>query len=265
MSKFHINSKGEPGICKATSGGCPFGSVEEHYSSKEEAILAYEKIQEANLVSTLKRIADSEVAPTELDLDSSKSSNNIPTLPKDTFITIPNPDDPYDMPITEGFPTDMGRMLIAGQYEGYYYDEESDSDKPALVTVNSDGSVLAQPLHDDNPWVTPEPSYDVTESYLSTRDKITKLKDDVDGISKYVKGQISTILKARAELDPISQKMEYSKSLAEFSKNMNELNDLQEEWRLRAHRADASGDTKEAQVWFTASDMLSDALGEYLR
>jgi len=43
MAKFHINPKtGEPGSCKATQGGCPFGGDEAHYGSAEDARKAFE-------------------------------------------------------------------------------------------------------------------------------------------------------------------------------------------------------------------------------
>jgi hypothetical protein len=41
--KYHINSKGEPGICRAKNS-CPFGDMEtEHYSSVDEARGVYEQ------------------------------------------------------------------------------------------------------------------------------------------------------------------------------------------------------------------------------
>jgi hypothetical protein len=46
MSKIHINSKGEPGVCRAVSKPCPFGSEETHFSSVVEAEDAYSKAQE---------------------------------------------------------------------------------------------------------------------------------------------------------------------------------------------------------------------------
>ena len=42
MAKYHINDKGEAGICTATQGGCPFGGDAQHYSSAELARSAYE-------------------------------------------------------------------------------------------------------------------------------------------------------------------------------------------------------------------------------
>lgn len=43
MARYHINGKGEPGVCRATQK-CPFGDLQEdHYSSPEEARKGYEK------------------------------------------------------------------------------------------------------------------------------------------------------------------------------------------------------------------------------
>jgi len=44
MSKFHINPKtGEPGLCRAHGGNCPFGSADQHFNSAEDARSAYEQ------------------------------------------------------------------------------------------------------------------------------------------------------------------------------------------------------------------------------
>lgn len=40
MSRYHINKKGIPALCKAEKGGCPFGT---HYETKEEASNEYNK------------------------------------------------------------------------------------------------------------------------------------------------------------------------------------------------------------------------------
>lgn len=39
---FHINKNGEPGLCQAEKGGCPFGTPDEHYGSRVQAREAYE-------------------------------------------------------------------------------------------------------------------------------------------------------------------------------------------------------------------------------
>lgn len=44
MAKYHINPKGDPGLCTAEFG-CPFASSDEHYSTASEARAAYEKKQ----------------------------------------------------------------------------------------------------------------------------------------------------------------------------------------------------------------------------
>lgn len=44
MARYHINPQtGNPGLCKAQSGGCPFGEMEDHFDTKIEARNAYEK------------------------------------------------------------------------------------------------------------------------------------------------------------------------------------------------------------------------------
>lgn len=44
MTKWHINKKGLPSICKAEKGNCPFGRESEHYTTKEEAMKASQEI-----------------------------------------------------------------------------------------------------------------------------------------------------------------------------------------------------------------------------
>ena len=63
ISKFHINHLGDVSKCSARKGKCPFGD-ENHYSSKEEALLAYEATQnvfvtEGGLSSAAKAALDS--------------------------------------------------------------------------------------------------------------------------------------------------------------------------------------------------------------
>lgn len=45
MAKFHINpTSGNPGLCNAAEGNCPYGGPLEHYSTAEDARHAYEKV-----------------------------------------------------------------------------------------------------------------------------------------------------------------------------------------------------------------------------
>jgi (p)ppGpp synthase/HD superfamily hydrolase len=78
MAKYHINpDTGVPGICRAKSS-CPFGGVDDHYDSREQAITGYEKqmegysSKESSQQRTLKRMAAPELKEAlalEMDLN----------------------------------------------------------------------------------------------------------------------------------------------------------------------------------------------------
>ena len=62
MPRYHINNKGNPGVCHATKS-CPFGDLlGDHYNSAEEARIAYEK---ANETLTWSKIRDIMLTPTD--------------------------------------------------------------------------------------------------------------------------------------------------------------------------------------------------------
>jgi hypothetical protein len=44
---YHINAKGDAGLCKAVKGNCPFGDADEHFTTPEAARAAFEKASEA--------------------------------------------------------------------------------------------------------------------------------------------------------------------------------------------------------------------------
>lgn len=71
MSKIHINSNGEPGVCKATTKPCPFGDDSTHFSSTEQAAEAYSQAQEimgnASFGVSTKKIGESVVNFAEKD------------------------------------------------------------------------------------------------------------------------------------------------------------------------------------------------------
>lgn len=46
MTKYHINKKGVPAICRAKSGNCPLGDDNEHFSTPEEAQIYIDKENE---------------------------------------------------------------------------------------------------------------------------------------------------------------------------------------------------------------------------
>lgn len=54
MAMFHVNPKtGDVGKCAATQGKCPFGSLDDHFTSSAAARAAYEVSQEAKLIPKL--------------------------------------------------------------------------------------------------------------------------------------------------------------------------------------------------------------------
>ena len=71
MAKFHVNSEGTPGPCKAGNGetaggrGCPFGDATQHYDTPKEARAAYEKEMEDKAVpeASGRKPAEPEVDP----------------------------------------------------------------------------------------------------------------------------------------------------------------------------------------------------------
>lgn len=52
MAKYHINpATGNPNVCRAQAGGCPFASADNHYDTKEDARTAYEASMDGSVVS----------------------------------------------------------------------------------------------------------------------------------------------------------------------------------------------------------------------
>ena len=64
MAKYHINNRGEPGVCNAQNGACPFGGASDHYDSPEAASAAFEKLMEEKGYVKLHRKAQLEAQAT---------------------------------------------------------------------------------------------------------------------------------------------------------------------------------------------------------
>ena len=94
MARYHINKKGEAGLCRATTGKCPFGGANVHYSSKEEARIGYEKTKvnivipnvnlekkldkaELLLIETSKKTLEGKLRDYFIALDSIKDKTNV--------------------------------------------------------------------------------------------------------------------------------------------------------------------------------------------
>lgn len=54
-TKYHINSKGTPSICRATKGKCPFGGADQHFESQQEAYAHAEKIHKQEAMNPNRR------------------------------------------------------------------------------------------------------------------------------------------------------------------------------------------------------------------
>lgn len=53
MTRYHINTNGDPGLCKAAHQ-CPFGGDSEHFPSMQEARTAFEHSQNANVFKKIR-------------------------------------------------------------------------------------------------------------------------------------------------------------------------------------------------------------------
>lgn len=82
MTKYHINSKGVPAICKAEKGNCPFGGANDHYDSPEQAQAAADKI----MAETYEILPYSDSEP-KISVQQAKALNqNIKAFAKDMYI-----------------------------------------------------------------------------------------------------------------------------------------------------------------------------------
>jgi hypothetical protein len=100
---FHVNPEtGDVGRCKATKGNCPFGSVEEHYASADDARSAFEASNESFATAapvTLSETAEAALSaeltwsgttPEWLEEDSAKQRKLFGTEPR-VIAVLPSP------------------------------------------------------------------------------------------------------------------------------------------------------------------------------
>ena len=57
MGRFHLNSSGEAGACRARRGKCPFGAEADHHDSPEAARASYEESMAEKIFLSPSRIA----------------------------------------------------------------------------------------------------------------------------------------------------------------------------------------------------------------
>lgn len=60
------------------------------------------------------------------------------------FVTITDPENPLSFPIAEGQVGSLTKYLEIGHYEGFIYDEETDSDVTVHVYVSPHGVVAVE-------------------------------------------------------------------------------------------------------------------------
>lgn len=84
MAKFHIGKKGEPTVCRAKNGNCPFGGEEQHYSTKQEAQQAIEKSLE-NQHKTINSIQKTNTVSLSSDELINKLYDNISNVLMDSY------------------------------------------------------------------------------------------------------------------------------------------------------------------------------------
>jgi hypothetical protein len=82
VTSYHINSKGNPGVCKATQGGCPFGEASDHFATAAEARNAFENSSSADKIpSTKKKSTDiTSFDPATQTLFSNKAARRSPDV-----------------------------------------------------------------------------------------------------------------------------------------------------------------------------------------
>lgn len=57
MARYHLNKNGDPGVCSAKPGNCPFGGEEDHFTSAESARAAFEALSSESANSDPRAVA----------------------------------------------------------------------------------------------------------------------------------------------------------------------------------------------------------------
>lgn len=251
MSKFHVNNDGNIAKCRAVKGNCPFGE-DMHFDSVEQAQKGYEKQMNDNLVVALKKpeTINTEKIPYNM-------IESLPLLPKDTFITVDNPDNVHDLPIAESFAENLGDDLIPGQYKGFYYDEDNDVDKQVIVTVNSDGSSFAQP-YSDAVWNGIQNNVGETLGEKKKREviELTETLSELKNDKKFDSGNINDINYA---LNNIVGRHDFTSKSGSQS-GLEELIEFQDDLNYIGHLLEIHGTPEEALSYKVASEKLSDII-----
>ena len=151
MAKYHINYKGEAGLCRAEKN-CPFGGDEDHFVSPEAARAAYESIHDeakhASLQGLTKKSppAQDEGRPNVLlasGEDSGISEEQIVQMRKAAYAGVENGWRPYSK-----FPAAAATMAKSGKVYGGAGNVESSNfsltkhaEETAMIAAIADGAI----------------------------------------------------------------------------------------------------------------------------
>lgn len=87
MTRFHVNDKGEAGLCRAKEGNCPLSGESNHYSSLDDARKGYEeKMSELHEPKGLRKI--SKYLKKAVGLPAQEPPTNYPKFKADSFTTM---------------------------------------------------------------------------------------------------------------------------------------------------------------------------------
>lgn len=209
MAKYHVNNEGNPGPCGAEKGNCPFGGEEEHYSSFEDARMAYEQSMSQASVKKLSKQKLSTVA----------SSHFISLLDRNGDV------------VREGT-KDRMENLQPGVYSATL--NTSADEKQVLLHVDEQGRLRYEVVKSFSPQVNPT-SESVKQAFVETQEAFSKLRqsgtyfaensidqasfDEVASgfnrlLARYDFNVAEDVIRLREELDDMEWALEHDLELA---------------------------------------------------
>lgn len=218
---YHLNEDGEPLRCKATNGRCPY-AADKHFTSKEDARVAFEQLQEGSISSVSRSVPHEMVLSTEttelLDKLYSKGLNPyvVGGSVRDSMLSGAVPKD-IDIEVFEA--QDMEQLESVLRKSGYHVDSVGKSFGVLKMTLpGGDDIDISLPRRDSKSGdghrgfeVEVDPSLSMEDAagrrdftinalYYSHRDKL--VKDPHGGLEDYRQGQLRHINEHFAE-DPL--------------------------------------------------------------
>lgn len=137
MAKYHIGRKGNPTLCRAKNGNCPFGAESEHYKSKEEAQKHLENKNMNTVLQGTKRKGNTETIPGK---SQTVSQNNIDVLEDYNVYrlltnTMHNSTESYSGVELYYYSTETGQRELARRGRSRYDKKRIDEVKEAIDSL----------------------------------------------------------------------------------------------------------------------------------